>query len=101
MFIAQGQNSIPLGYEMNAHPASTVRDLLTAVEKYVVPIRDKVCPGEPFAIAPHIGQGLAGCRDVQCSETDLFEQARECFGFHILGQDSFRAPLGTANLTQA
>lgn len=60
MFITQGQQSHPLGYEMNAHPASTVQDLLAAIDEYVIPVRDKVCAGEPFAIAPHIGQSLAG-----------------------------------------
>lgn len=59
MFITQGQQRHPLGYEMNAHPASTVRDLLAAIDEYIVPVRDRVCPGEPFAIAPHIGQSLA------------------------------------------
>lgn len=45
---------------MNAHPASTVRDLHAAIDDYVLAVREKVCAGEPFAIAPHIGQSLAG-----------------------------------------
>ncbi|MEO2150062.1 MAG: hypothetical protein ABGY15_07735, partial [bacterium] len=60
MYITQGQNSRPLGYEMNAHPASSLRDFMSAIDDYVIPVRDQVCPGEPFAISPHIGQSLAG-----------------------------------------
>ncbi len=60
MFIHNGGHEHPLGYEMNAHPALTVRDLLAAVDDFVVPVQDSVCAGEPFAIAPHIGQALAG-----------------------------------------
>ena len=59
MYLLQGKRQVPLGYEMNAHPASTVVDLNRAIDTFVVPVRDKVCPGEPFAIAPHIGQKLA------------------------------------------
>jgi hypothetical protein len=60
VFITQGTRSHPFGYEMNAHPASTVSDLRSAIDDFVVPVRDRVCPGESFAIAPHIGQSLAG-----------------------------------------
>ena len=43
---------------MNAHPASSVEDLHAAIRDYVLPVRERVCPGEPFAIAPHIGTEL-------------------------------------------
>jgi hypothetical protein len=60
VFIENGRQHLPFGYEMNAHPATKVQDLLTAIDNYVVPVREKVCPGQPFAIAAHIGQSLAG-----------------------------------------
>ncbi|MDE0959117.1 MAG: metabolite traffic protein EboE [Planctomycetota bacterium] len=60
MYISQGQQNQPLGYEMNAHPSATLRDFNAAIDDFVIPIRDRVCPGEPFAISPHIGQSLAG-----------------------------------------
>lgn len=58
MWITRGRKSLPLGYEMNAHPASSVEDLHAAIRDYVLPVRERVCPGEPFAIAPHIGTEL-------------------------------------------
>ncbi len=58
MFLARGRKSLPIGYEMNAHPASSVEDFHNALRNYVLPVRDKVCPGASFAIAPHIGIAL-------------------------------------------
>ncbi|OUU23193.1 MAG: hypothetical protein CBC13_06235 [Planctomycetia bacterium TMED53] len=43
---------------MNAHPASSVEDFHAALRDFVFPVREKVCPGKPFAIAPHIGAAL-------------------------------------------
>ena len=59
MFVDRGRKSLPLGYEMNAHPASSVEDLHAALQDYVIPVRDRVSPGGPFALAPHIGSQLA------------------------------------------
>ena len=59
MFVDRGRKSLPLGYEMNAHPASSVEDLHAALRDYVIPVRNSIAPGEPFALAPHIGSKLA------------------------------------------
>lgn len=59
MFVTRGRKSLPLGYEMNAHPASSVENLHAALRDYVIPVREKVSPGSPFALAPHIGSALA------------------------------------------
>ncbi|MFQ5653741.1 MAG: metabolite traffic protein EboE [Planctomycetota bacterium] len=49
-----------LSYEMNAHPARTWAELRAALRRWTLPVRERVAPGEPFGIAPHIGEGLIG-----------------------------------------
>jgi sugar phosphate isomerase/epimerase len=45
-----------LSYCMNVHPAATLADVLANIERYVVPIRDRVAPGQAFGLGmwlPH------------------------------------------------
>ena len=88
MFITQGQNSRPLGYEMNAHAASTLQDFMSAIHDYVIPIRDRVCPGEPFAISPHIGQSLAGQLSRKGVAESLGDQLRD-LDLHVYSANAF------------
>lgn len=88
MFITQGTRSHPFGYEMNAHPASTVSDLRSAIDDFVVPVRDRVCPGESFAIAPHIGQSLAGQLSRKGVAESVGEHLRD-LGLHLYTVNAF------------
>ncbi|HIK81370.1 MAG TPA: hypothetical protein EYF93_00525 [Planctomycetes bacterium] len=88
MYITQGQNSRPLGYEMNAHPASSLRDFMSAIHDYVIPVRDQVCPGEPFAISPHIGQSLAGQLSRKGVAESLGDQLRD-LDLHVYSANAF------------
>lgn len=44
---------------MNAHPASTLADLRSALARFTVPVSKKVTKGRSFGIVPHIGESLA------------------------------------------
>ncbi|MGE3165980.1 MAG: metabolite traffic protein EboE [Planctomycetota bacterium] len=47
-----------LSYEMNVHRGDTRRQLLDAIDRYVVPVRDRVRADGPFGIAPRVGRTL-------------------------------------------
>ena len=88
MFVDRGRKSLPLGYEMNAHPASSVEDLHTALRDYVIPVRESVAPGKPFALAPHIGSKLATelCRHGVAEQVGAWLRDHD---FHIYTVNAF------------
>ncbi len=45
-------------YEMNVHPARSLQEFVGVLDRFVVPIRDRVAPGQPFGIVPHVGRAL-------------------------------------------
>lgn len=59
MRVKARRRKILLGYEMNAHPASSLSQFDEALESYVEPIRKRLGVTGEMAIAPNIGEGLA------------------------------------------
>ncbi|MGB1397372.1 MAG: hypothetical protein ACPG7R_05985, partial [Planctomycetota bacterium] len=88
MFVGRGRKSLPLGYEMNAHPASSVEDLHAALRDYVIPVRNSIAPGKPFALAPHIGSKLAAelCRHGVAEQVGAWLRNHD---FHIYTVNAF------------
>lgn len=74
-----------LGYEMNAHPAASLRELRASLARYTIPVAERLAPGKSFGIVPHIGEGL--CRDLSrpASLRELGEglAARRLFPFSV------------------
>ncbi len=53
------QPELRLGYEMNAHPAASLEQFRAALDRYTIPISERIAPDALFGIVPHIGEGLS------------------------------------------
>ncbi len=53
-----GRKRLLLSYEMNVHPGDTLRELLHSLDRWTLPIRDRVAPGQAFGIVPRVGRKL-------------------------------------------
>ena len=47
-----------LAYEMNVHPGDSLAELRQALRRWTLPVRERLAPGRPFAIAPRVGRAL-------------------------------------------
>lgn len=58
MFVKSRGRRVALSYEMNVHRGDTREQLLDSIERFVLPIREHVAPGQPFGIVPRVGRRL-------------------------------------------
>lgn len=61
MFIARaGRPPVALTYELNVHRGECLAELQRCVRECVLPLRARLAPGQPFALAPRLGRALLG-----------------------------------------
>ncbi|MEM7263214.1 MAG: metabolite traffic protein EboE [Planctomycetota bacterium] len=72
---------------MNVHPSRTVDEFLSVLDRYVIPVRERMAPGEPFGLVPHLGRSLT--RDLESRAQR--ERVREVLTAHDLRLFSINA----------